>query len=98
VIYFVPIKYYNDDFSPIIICNSKQKVQMDRYINSFQNSVNNKFIFGYWDSFLNDSSNENAYYDKKIYFRNNKAYAILRAKRNINSGEELLINYSKVNL
>ena len=90
-----PIKYYNKKFNPIVITTIGKK-EITKEIHSSRNSINGKYLFDYWNIFLNHDDNENAYYDDRIYEKNNKLYSVLRAKRDINKGEEILINYNRL--
>ena len=66
---------------------------MLREKHSFKNSYNNRYIFGYWDSFLNHSMDYNAYYGDKIININGNYFVELIANTYIKNGDEILINY-----
>ena len=94
IISIAPVRYFNN-FKPIIISKIGKKV-IERNIHSSKNSLNGKYLFDYWNVFLNHDDNENAYYYDKLYEKNNEIYTVLKSKRDIKHGEEILINYNKL--
>ena len=94
IITIAPVRYYNK-FKPIIKSKIGKKV-IERNIHSSKNSINGKYLFDYWNVFLNHDDNENAFYENRFYEKNKEIYTVLKSTKEIKLGDEILINYNNL--
>lgn len=90
IIYVCPISIFPDGILKIISKCGEKIIDKNIHICQLERELN---IFPYFDVFLNNSNDPNAYHDVKILMYKNIAFFTLIASKNIEPDEEITINY-----